>query len=116
MPSSPGTAPLSAIAEWTNEVKAQKIKAQAQLRAAPRHRAAPSREDVKTLITGLGDLTKAISGATLREKAAVNRALGIQGGPTTPRNDVCGSRRTSTRTWLTPHLRVGKWLVSEGGV
>jgi hypothetical protein len=87
-----------AIAEWTNEVKAQKIKAQAQLRTAPRRHAPPSRADIKALITGLGDLTKPISGATLQEKAAVYHALGIQG------TYHPAKRRVRVEANLDPHL------------
>jgi site-specific DNA recombinase len=88
----------AAIAEWTNEVKAQKIKAQAQLRAAPRRRTAPSRADIKALITGLGDLTKSISGATPQEKTAVYHALGIQG------TYHPAKRRVRVEANLDPHL------------
>ncbi|MFD7898301.1 hypothetical protein [Streptomyces sp. NPDC059743] len=66
------------IVGWTNQVTAEKTKAQARLRAIPR-KAASSKQDIKTLITGLGDIIAAIHGATPQEKAAVYRSLGIQG-------------------------------------
>ncbi|MFI5755080.1 hypothetical protein [Streptomyces sp. NPDC051569] len=66
-----------AIAGWMNEITAQKVKAQARLRAVPRQ--AASKRDIKALVRGLGDIADALHDATAEEKAAVYRGLGIRG-------------------------------------
>ncbi|WP_405014107.1 recombinase family protein [Kitasatospora sp. NBC_01539] len=87
----------AAIAQWTNEVRAQRTQAQARLRTVPRS-TAPSKATIRKMITGLGDMAKVIQNAALEDKAEVYRTLGIRG------TYHPGTQKVRIEANLDPHL------------
>jgi site-specific DNA recombinase len=69
-----------AVAEWTRQVKAERAAAIARDATQTRHQ--PSRrlteDDIRALITALGDLCEVIRGAGAAEKAAIYDQLGLK--------------------------------------
>ena len=73
-------ADLKAVAEWTRQVQAER--ADVLARAASRDRPKPVRQltedDIRNLITGLGDLRDVIHDAEPSVKAAIYEQLGLK--------------------------------------
>jgi site-specific DNA recombinase len=68
------------IAEWTRQVKAERAAALARDATQARHqlRRRLTEDDIRALITALGDLRDVIRGAGAAEKAAIYDQLGLK--------------------------------------
>jgi site-specific DNA recombinase len=73
-------ADLEAVAEWTRQVQAERAAVLARAASQDHHKPAPqlTEDDIRTLITGLGDLRDVIRDAEPAVKAAIYEQLGLK--------------------------------------
>jgi hypothetical protein len=69
-----------AVAEWTRQVQAERAAVLARIASQDRHQAARqlTEDDIRALITGLGDLRDVIHDAEPSVKAAIYHQLGLK--------------------------------------
>jgi site-specific DNA recombinase len=107
-----------AVAEWTRQVQAERAAVLA--RAASRDHHKPARrlteDDIRTLITGLGDLRDVVRDAEPAVKAAVYEQLGLRVTTCPEKTNSGPTSRSARRHSPRKATNMGKWVVSEGGL
>jgi site-specific DNA recombinase len=105
-----------AVAEWTRQVQAERAAVLA--RDASRDRPKPVRQltedDIRNLITGLGDLRDIIHDAEPAVKAAIYEQLGLKVTYLPGQDKLRADVTISPETFALKSDKYGKWVVSEG--
>ncbi|GAA2302159.1 hypothetical protein GCM10010149_59370 [Nonomuraea roseoviolacea subsp. roseoviolacea] len=95
------------VTQWMSETQAQRTAAQAQLRQASGRRRM-TREEIRAVITALGDLVRVIQEADPLDKAELYAQIGLR--------LTYRPQKRLVEAQVAPDLHVCKRFVSEGGL
>jgi site-specific DNA recombinase len=107
-----------AVAEWTRQVQAERDAVLARAASQDHHKPARqlTEDDIRTLITGLGDLRDVVRDAGPTVKAAVYEQLGLKVTYLPGEDRLRADVTISPETFAPKATNMGKWVVSEGGL
>ena len=106
-----------AVAEWTRQVKAERAAALARdTSPAPPAARQLTEDDIRALITGLGDLRDVIRDAEPAVKAAIYEQLGLKVTYLPGEDKIRADVTISPEIFAGQTANMGQWVVSEGGL